>query len=81
MEYKLSQVDQLVAALKKKGLKVEKSIEPEGEFVDIWDGDSKMGHFEPGNESFELICYSWEAEQLAKKHGLMNLTKYYWPWY
>ena len=81
MEYKIEQKDQLVAKLKETGLKVliEKG---EGEdFIRVFDNGLQIGLFEPGNDGWELVCYSIGAEQIAKKHGLMDLIKNYWPWY
>ena len=81
MLYKIEQKDNLVAELKRKDLRVVEFTDEDGEFIKVFDGDLQIGLFEPGNKDFELVCYSLEAEQAAKKHGLMDLIKYYWPWF
>lgn len=83
MEYKIEQKDQLVAKLKEIGLKVliEFDKQEEEYFIRVFDSGLQVGLFEPGNESWELVCYSIEAEKIAKKCGLMDLIKNYWPWY
>jgi len=81
LKYKIEQKDNLVSVLKEKGLRVVEFEDEDGEFVKVFDGELEVGLFEPGNELFELVCYSIEAEQAAKKYGLMDLIEEYWPWY
>ena len=83
MEYKIEQKDQLVTKLKEKGLSLIQTMDPDNEedYIKVFDGEFQIGLFEPGNDGWELVCYSIGAEQIAKKHGLMDLIKNYWPWY
>jgi hypothetical protein len=83
LEYKIEQKDQLVAKLKETGLGVliEFDKQEEEYLIRVFDNGSYVGSFEPGNESWELVCYSIEAEKIAKKYGLMDLIKNYWAWY
>jgi len=81
LEYKIDQKDQLVSELKRKGLFVREISDEDGNFVDVYESEFRVGSFEEGNESWELVCYSNEAEQAAKRYGLMDLIKYYWPWF
>ena len=81
MEYKIEQKDQLVAKLKEIGLRLMIDNSDGEDFIRVFDGDLQVGLFEPGNEGWELVCYSIEAEKIAKKHGLMDLIKNYWAWY
>lgn len=83
MEYKIEQRDQLVAKLKETGLRVLTEFDKEEEeyFIRVFDNGLQVGLFEPGNDGFELVCYSIEAEKIAKKYGLMDLIKSYWAWY
>ena len=85
--YKISNKQQLMEAIEKGGLHAEFIDNPEDDpgkdgYIDIYNlVDEVIGHFEPGNGEWELVCYSAENEAILKKFGILDLTKYYWPWY